>query len=167
MHSRCIITVIMNNDSSIGRSLCDPTPATPCDAAEDDCIGSEICGHVGPGEHECIPRPLFSAPAACSPACAVVMHEFTQRCGGALSNVFGAGDAVAPLYMETAAWAASGGASAWSNTEMTDTGSAGWVHGPWGSDTRDVTMEIEVPAGAERCTVSLADTGTVNRLRSG
>ena len=49
-----------------------------------------------------------------------------------------------------------GGAQAagWSNTEITDAGSAGLVHGPWGNDATDVFIDVAVPAGYERCEVS-------------
>jgi hypothetical protein len=42
----------------------------------------------------------------------------------------------------------------WTNTEITDVGSAGLVHGPWGNDVRDVQINIPVPAGLTLCQVS-------------
>ena len=42
----------------------------------------------------------------------------------------------------------------WSNAEITDAGSAGLVHGPWGNDATDVFIDVAVPAGYERCEVS-------------
>ena len=42
----------------------------------------------------------------------------------------------------------------WTNTEITNVGSAGLVHGPWGRGVRDVQINIPVPAGVTQCHVS-------------
>ena len=43
----------------------------------------------------------------------------------------------------------------WSNTRVTNAGSAGKVHGPWGSDVRSVTRQIQIPPGSSAtCQVS-------------
>ena len=50
----------------------------------------------------------------------------------------------------------SGGAegAGWSNTDVTDAGSAGRVHGPWGNSVRDVHKTFSIGAGVTHCTVS-------------
>lgn len=59
------------------------------------------------------------------------------------------------LLDETRAAAADGAASSgWSNTEVTNVGSAGNVHGPWGNDATDVSIELAIPAGVGFCEVS-------------
>ena len=56
---------------------------------------------------------------------------------------------------ETRSTASDGAAAAgWSNAEITNVGSAGNVHGPWGNDVRDVTLEVGLPAGNAFCEVS-------------
>ena len=45
-------------------------------------------------------------------------------------------------------------AAGWTNTEVTDVGSAGVVHGPWGNDATDVTLEVTIPEGITDCEVS-------------
>ena len=45
-------------------------------------------------------------------------------------------------------------ATGWTNTEVTDVGSAGLVHGPWGNDATDVSIDISIPAGFSECEVS-------------
>ena len=45
-------------------------------------------------------------------------------------------------------------ATGWSNSEVTDVGSAGLVHGPWGNDVKDVSISIPVPVGVSLCEVS-------------
>ena len=49
-----------------------------------------------------------------------------------------------------------GGATAtgWNNGDITDAGSAGLVHGPWGNDFRDAQATFQIPAGVTRCRVS-------------
>jgi hypothetical protein len=49
-----------------------------------------------------------------------------------------------------------GGAAAdgWSNSEVTDVGSAGLVHGPWGNDATDVSIDVLIPDGFSECEVS-------------
>lgn len=42
----------------------------------------------------------------------------------------------------------------WSNAECSDVGSAGHVHGPWGNDVRDVSIDIALPADTEFCEIS-------------
>lgn len=42
----------------------------------------------------------------------------------------------------------------WSNSEVTDTGSAGFVHGPWGNECTDVSISVAVPADVIECQVS-------------
>ena len=42
----------------------------------------------------------------------------------------------------------------WTNAEITDVGSAGLVHGPWGNNVRDVQINIPVPEGSSTCQVS-------------
>eukprot|EP01047_Picozoa_sp_COSAG01_P034370 COSAG01_NODE_2578_length_7431_cov_6.566148_1_plen_826_part_00 len=42
----------------------------------------------------------------------------------------------------------------WSHTKISDTGSAGLVHGPWGSEVSSVSTVISVPTGVELCRVS-------------
>lgn len=42
----------------------------------------------------------------------------------------------------------------WTNAEITDVGSAGLVHGPWGNDVRDVQINIPVPEGLTVCQLS-------------
>ena len=42
----------------------------------------------------------------------------------------------------------------WSNSEVTDVGSAGLVHGPWVNDVTDVSIDVVVPAGVTTCEVS-------------
>ena len=103
-------------------------------------------------------------PAGCSQACAVALHTFTTSCGATLDNVLSESDELraqmqgfettcmdtissshlfleaimnavcpesgaVPLYSEDGAIAAG-----WSNSEITDVGSGGSVHGPWGND---------------------------------
>ena len=41
----------------------------------------------------------------------------------------------------------------WTNGEVTHAGSAGMVHGPFGNDVRDVTINIPIPAGLSSCEV--------------
>eukprot|EP01050_Picozoa_sp_SAG11_P017922 SAG11_NODE_2638_length_3142_cov_17.327637_3_plen_96_part_00 len=38
--------------------------------------------------------------------------------------------------------------------QVTDVGSAGLVHGPWGNDATDVTISVPVPEGITSCEVS-------------
>ena len=45
-------------------------------------------------------------------------------------------------------------ADGWSNSEVTDVGSAGLVHGPWGNDVRDVSIDIPIPDGFSECEIS-------------
>ena len=43
----------------------------------------------------------------------------------------------------------------WSNSDVvTDAGTAGFVHGPWGNDVQDMEKTFSVPAGITQCTVS-------------
>lgn len=42
----------------------------------------------------------------------------------------------------------------WSSDTITDTGSAGRVHGPWGSDVTSVTNTVDIPSGISECEVS-------------
>jgi hypothetical protein len=44
--------------------------------------------------------------------------------------------------------------SGWSNEEVTFVGSAGNVHGPWGNDVTDVSIDLPIPAGITQCEVS-------------
>jgi hypothetical protein len=44
--------------------------------------------------------------------------------------------------------------SGWSHTEITDVGSAGLMHGPWGSNNRRASKDIQLPSGTSQCTVS-------------
>ena len=123
-------------------------------------------------------------PAACSQACAVALHTFTTSCGATLDNVLSANDELrtqmegfettcmdtissshlfleaimnavcpesgsVPLYSEDGALAAG-----WSNSEITNVGSAGNVHGPWGNDVTEVSLHIDVPEGVIECEIS-------------
>ena len=45
-------------------------------------------------------------------------------------------------------------ADGWTNSEVTDVGSAGLVHGPWGNDATDVSKTITIPVGIAFCEVS-------------
>ena len=45
-------------------------------------------------------------------------------------------------------------ASGWDNTVITDGGSSGLVHGPWGDNERDVQRTISIPPGTDECIVS-------------
>ena len=56
---------------------------------------------------------------------------------------------VVGLLMEEGASAAG-----WSNSEVTNVGSAGTVHGPWGNDVTDVSIDVIVPASMTTCEVS-------------
>ena len=60
---------------------------------------------------------------------------------------FGYGDIV--LLRENGACA-----SGWTNEEVTDVGSAGMVHGPWGNDATDVSLEVTIPEEVTKCEVS-------------
>lgn len=42
----------------------------------------------------------------------------------------------------------------WSDGEVTDVGSAGRVHGPWGNDVTDVSIVLDIPDGIIQCQVS-------------
>ena len=42
----------------------------------------------------------------------------------------------------------------WSNAEVTDVGSAGLVHGPWGNDATDVSATVALPTDVTQCRVS-------------
>ena len=42
----------------------------------------------------------------------------------------------------------------WSNNEITNVGSAGTAHGPWGKATTTVTRLVPIPKGYTECTVS-------------
>lgn len=55
-----------------------------------------------------------------------------EECGGACNN--------GPGY--------------WSDGTITYAGSAGFVHGPWGNNVRDVVRTIPIPQGVTSCTVS-------------
>ena len=57
---------------------------------------------------------------------------------------FGSGDII--LLRENGACA-----NGWSNDEVTDVGSAGMVHGPWGNDATDVSLEVTIPDGLTKC----------------
>jgi hypothetical protein len=57
----------------------------------------------------------------------------------------------APLLYSEAANAIGTG---WSNTEVTNVGSAGKVHGPWGQKVHAVTKSIHIPDGVMECTVT-------------
>ena len=43
--------------------------------------------------------------------------------------------------------------SGWSNTEISDVGEAGIVHGPWGNDVTSVSIDVDVGSSTE-CTVT-------------
>ena len=58
------------------------------------------------------------------------------------------GDGVVMLLQENGASPAG-----WSNSEVSDVGSAGLVHGPWGNDVTDVSIDIPIPAGMSTCEV--------------
>ena len=45
-------------------------------------------------------------------------------------------------------------ATGWSNTKVTKVGSAGLVHGPWGSDNKAAALTVSVPSHVSECTVS-------------
>ena len=45
-------------------------------------------------------------------------------------------------------------ADGWSNSEVTNIGSGGLVHGPWGNDETRVERSIRIPAGVSNCEVS-------------
>ena len=123
-------------------------------------------------------------PNVCTAGCAVALHQFTTTCGATLASVLGPGDELATqmtafegVCMETVESShlfldaimnavcpesgfvpllAEAGAVAdgWTNSEITDVGSAGTVHGPWGNDVTDVSIDIEIPAGIDSCEVS-------------
>eukprot|EP01043_Picozoa_sp_COSAG02_P057563 COSAG02_NODE_7008_length_3229_cov_1.658786_3_plen_722_part_01 len=42
----------------------------------------------------------------------------------------------------------------WTNSEITDVGSAGLVHGPWGNNVRDVQINIPIPEALTMCQLS-------------
>jgi hypothetical protein len=54
------------------------------------------------------------------------------------------------LYQEKGAADGTG----WSNKEVTNVGSAGKVHGPWGNDAKRVSKQIPIARGVAECTVS-------------
>ena len=51
----------------------------------------------------------------------------------------------------------------WTNEEVTDVGSAGNVHGPWGNDVTDVSIVVEVPEDVAICEVSWRSWGIDSR----
>ena len=77
------------------------------------------------------------------------MEVLRTAAGCELSELgdFGSGDVV--LLRENGACA-----NGWSNDEVTDVGSAGMVHGPWGNDATDVSLEVTIPEGLTKCEVS-------------
>ena len=124
------------------------------------------------------------APTECSAACAVAIHQFTTTCAGTLSHVLTPTDplmtqitafeavcmttvesshlfidaimgAVCPEFGRTVLVQEYGAdATGWDNVEITDVGSAGIVHGPYGNDVTDVTREITIPPGVSSCEVT-------------
>eukprot|EP01043_Picozoa_sp_COSAG02_P046626 COSAG02_NODE_4381_length_5425_cov_58.839655_1_plen_301_part_00 len=92
----------------------------------------------------------------------VRIHHRTDCCGDRLAGAsitisdtadFSSGAAcgtvvAAPLQED------GGSTEGWSNSKVTDVGSAGTVHGPWGSDTASVSTTVPLPSGATRCKVS-------------
>jgi hypothetical protein len=128
--------------------------------------------------------PAEGPPTSCSAACAVTFHQFTQTCAATLDRILPTGDRMradmmsfdsvcvdaadaSELFLQAIMNAhcpddgdivilRENGASAagWTNTEVTDVGSAGVVHGPWGNDATDVTLEVTIPEGITDCEVS-------------
>ena len=123
-------------------------------------------------------------PATCTPGCAVALHQFTSDCGETLGMVLAPNDplsaqietfealcmdtvsestlfldaimgAVCPEFGRTVLVNEIGAdARGWSNEEVTEVGSAGVVHGPYGNDVVDVTRTVPLPEGITSCEVS-------------
>jgi len=54
-------------------------------------------------------------------------------------------------------------ADGWSNSEITNVGTAGNMHGPWGNDVTSVSKTFSIPAGITECTVSWDSYGFSSR----
>ena len=123
-------------------------------------------------------------PQACSLSCAVALHQFTTECSETLNMVLEPSDPLranmenfegacmdaaesSDLFLEAVTTAQcpddgdviilrERGASAtgWSNSEITDAGSSGNVHGPWGNDVTDVSIDFELPSEILQCEIS-------------
>eukprot|EP01050_Picozoa_sp_SAG11_P011710 SAG11_NODE_1258_length_5362_cov_16.457534_4_plen_304_part_00 len=72
----------------------------------------------------------------------------------AFSNVQVIGSNGETVILDETHNTANGWLAGWSNSEITNVGSAGNVHGPWGNDVRDVTLEVRLPEDNAFCEVS-------------